>query len=326
MELLWNIVLLLAGFVLLIKGADYFVEGSSYVAKALKVPSFIVGLTIVSIGTSAPELAVSIAAAVKGENAIALSNVIGSNMFNLLMVLGICALICPIQVKPSIMKREFPFSILLGILLLVFVADDIMPWNHKVYADKDIGVLGRGAGIFFLLLMVVFVIFLVVTAMKERQNMEEEKIKKMHPLVCLVFIVGGVAAIVFGGDIVVDNAKEIALTFGMSDSLVGLTIVAMGTSLPELVTSIVAARKGSNDIAVGNVVGSNVFNILLVLGASAAISPMTVLTTSAIDLGILAVVSIISYLMILRKKSIGRFEGAVMVGMYVAYMVYLILR
>lgn len=327
MDLLLNIVLLLVGFVLLVKGADYFVEGSSYVARALKVPDMIVGLTIVSIGTSAPELAVSVAAAIKGENAIAISNVIGSNLFNLLMVLGICAVIQPIHVKSSVMKREFPLSILLGILLLVLIADEVMPWNHAVYAGDNIGALGRKSGFGLLAIMVVFVIFLVVSTMKERKNLEAgEKPKKMNPLLCLLYIVGGVAAIVYGGDVVVDNAKEIALALGMTDSLIGLTIVAMGTSLPELVTSVVAARKGSNDMAVGNVVGSNIFNILLVLGLSAAISPMAVLETSAIDLCILAVTSIVSYLMILKDKSIGRFRGVIMIGMYLVYMAYAIVR
>lgn len=327
MDLLLNFVLLVVGFVLLIKGADFFVEGSSYVAKALKVPTIIVGLTIVSIGTSAPEMAVSIAAAAKGENAMAISNVIGSNIFNLLMVLGVCAIIKPVVVKESLLKREFPFSIILGIILMICVSDNLIPWKNASYKGEFIGAIGRKAGVGFLIILVLFVVFLVVSALRERKvAADSEEFKRMNPFLCLLYIVGGVAAIVVGGDVVVDNAKEIALAFGMTETLVGLTIVSMGTSLPELVTSVVAARKGSNDMAVGNVVGSNIFNILLVLGMSVTIAPMLVLTTSAIDLVILAVVSIMTYIFALNKKTIGRLEGLVMVLTYAAYMVYIIVR
>ncbi len=326
MDLLLNVVLLLVGFVLLIKGADYFVEGASYVAKALKVPTIIVGLTIVSIGTSAPELAVSISAAAKGENAMAISNVIGSNLFNLLVVLGACALIKPIHVAKDVVKRDFPFSIILVLILLLSVADRYNPLCKAEYTGDYVGTLGRKAGILFLILLVAFIIVLVVSAMKSRKNSEDEPFEKMNKLLCAVFIFGGAAAIVYGGDVVVDNAKAIAIKFGMSETLVGLTIVAIGTSLPELVTSLVASKKGANDMAVGNVVGSNIFNILLVLGASITISPMLVLTTSAIDLLILAIVSIISYIVVVTKNEIGRLEGFIMVMMYAVYMVYACIR
>ncbi len=325
MDLLLNVVLLVVGFFLLVKGADYFVEGSSYIAKVLKVPTVIVGLTIVSIGTSAPELAVSIVAAVKGESAMSISNVIGSNMFNLLVVLGTCAVIKPVKVKESLLKFEFPFSIILTGLLLFFVADKVMPWNDVKYSSGIIGELGRPAGIIILVILVAFIIILIKSALKQREGMNDE-FKKMNPILCAIYVIGGVAAIVIGGDVVVDNAKSIALTFGMSETLVGLTIVAMGTSLPELVTSVVASRKGSNDIAVGNVVGSNIFNILLVLGLSATISPMLVLSVSAIDLIILIVVSIVGYIFAFGKKEIDRKEGIIMLLIYAAYMVYAIIR
>ena len=325
MELLLNIALLVVGFVLLVKGADYFVEGSSYIAKVLKVPTVIVGLTIVSIGTSAPELAVSVVAATKGESAMSISNVIGSNMFNLLVVLGLCAVIKPIKVKESLLKFEFPFCVILSGVLLVLISDKFMPWNKETFDKNTIGALGRPAGIALLVIMVGFVIILIRSALKQRSEMNEE-FKKMNPVLCAIFVIGGAAAIVIGGDVVVDNAKSIASAFGMSDTLVGLTIVAMGTSLPELVTSVVAARKGSNDIAVGNVVGSNLFNVLLVLGLSATICPMSVLTISAIDLLILVVVSIIGYVFALEKKEISRKEGAILILLYAAYMVYAIIR
>lgn len=326
MDLLLNIILLLVGFALLIKGADFFVEGASYVAKALKVPTIIVGLTIVSIGTSAPEVAVSISAAAKGENAMAISNVIGSNLFNLLVVLGACALIKPISVSKDVVKRDFPFSILLVFILLAAVVDKFNPLSDVEYTGGYIGALGRKAGILFLILLVAFVIVLIVSAMQSRKNSEDEPFKKMNRMLCAIFIIGGAAAIVYGGDLVVDNAKEIAIRFGMSETLVGLTIVALGTSLPELVTSIVASRKGANDMAVGNVVGSNIFNILLVLGTSITISPMLVLTTSAIDLAILAIVSIITYVFVVTKGRLQRLEGLVMILMYAAYMVYACIR
>ncbi|MBE5926028.1 MAG: calcium/sodium antiporter [Lachnospiraceae bacterium] len=325
MDMLINIVLLIVGFALLVKGADFFVEGSSYIAKVLKVPAVIVGLTIVSIGTSAPELAVSVAAATKGESAMSISNVIGSNMFNLLMVLGVCSVIKPVKVKESILKFEFPFSIFLTGLVLFFISDKVMPWNDAKYSKDTIGSLGRPAGIIIIVLLIGFILFLIRSALKQRNEMNEE-FKKMNPILCAVYVIGGIAAIVIGGDVVVDSAKSIALALGMTETLVGLTIVAMGTSLPELVTSVVASRKGSNDIAVGNVVGSNIFNILLVLGLSATISPMLVLTISAVDLVILIVVSIIAYIFAFTKKEINRVEGIIMILMYAAYMVYAIIR
>lgn len=325
MDLLLNVLFLVVGFVLLVKGADYFVEGSSYIAKVLKVPTVIVGLTIVSLGTSAPELAVSVVAAIKGESAMSISNVIGSNMFNLLVVLGVCSLIKPVKVKESLLKFEFPFSIFLTGLVLFFISDKVMPWDATKYSKDTIGTLGRPEGIVILVILVGFILFLIRSALKQRADMNE-KFKKMNPILCAVYVIGGVAAIVIGGDVVVDNAKSIALALGMSETLVGLTIVAMGTSLPELVTSVVASRKGSNDIAVGNVIGSNIFNILLVLGLSATISPMFVLSISAVDFIILIVASIVGYIFALRKKEINRVEGVIMLLMYAAYMVYAVIR
>ncbi|MSS64632.1 calcium/sodium antiporter [Velocimicrobium porci] len=303
---------LIVGFILLIKGADYFVDGSSGIAKILKVPSVIIGLTIVAMGTSAPECAVSIAAAVKGDNAIAISNVVGSNIFNLVVVCGLCAMIAPMKIDISILKKEFPMSILAGILLWFLCLD---------------GKLGRLDGFLFLIIFVVFLISMVVSAMKVRNGEEENLEQKKIPVpLCLIYISGGLLAIIWGGDLVVDSASEIAKRFGLSQTLIGLTIVAIGTSLPELVTSIVAARKGETGMALGNVVGSNLFNILLVLGLSVFISPIGVGTETLYDLVLLAGMSLVAFAFTWTQKKLSRVEGLVMVSMYVAYMYYICVR
>ena len=268
-------ILLIIGFVLLIKGADFFVDGSSSVAKILKVPTIIIGLTVVAFGTSMPELSVSVTAALRGSNDLAVSNVLGSNIFNLLVVLGCCALVKPVAAKWSLLKKEFPFSILITIILLLVDSDfSIM----KVIDGNKGFVLGRWAGLLFLILFVLYIYATVKSALRSRaeaKDMEEEEYKTMSPLKSGIYIVIGLIGIVWGGNLVVDSASNIALTFGWSQTFIGLTIVALGTSLPELVTSVVAARKGENDLAVGNVVGSNIFNILLILGVSSFITPIT---------------------------------------------------
>ena len=246
--------LLIVGFVLLIKGADFFVEASSSIAKTLRVPSIIIGLTIVAFGTSMPELAVSTTASLAGNNEIAVGNVIGSNIFNLLVVLGACGAIRPFAVQ---LRWDYAASVGVAAVLFVMIIGD-----HFV---------SRPEAIILLVLFVVFVAMTVRDALSNR--IEEEEYKSITPLRCVIYIVGGLAAIVFGGDLVVKCAKEIALALGMSQTLVGLTVVALGTSLPELVTSVVASRKGENGLALGNVIGSNIFNILMVLGASAAVKP-----------------------------------------------------
>lgn len=304
---------LIVGFLLLIKGADYFVDGSSGIAKAFKVPTVIIGLTIVAMGTSAPECAVSIAAATKGNNAIAISNVIGSNIFNLIVVCGVCAIISPMKIELSILKREFPMSILAGILLLVVTLDNK---------------LGRWDGILFLVLFALFLIWMVVSVMKARNNGLDglEDIKPISVPVCLLYIVGGLIAIVVGGDLVVDSASTIAATFGLSQTLIGLTIVAVGTSLPELVTSVVAARKGETGMALGNVVGSNIFNLLLVLGLSSAIFPIGVGTETIYDLILLTAMSLFVFIFTWTRKKLSRTEGIIMVTMYIVYMYYICVR
>ena len=330
MAMFLSCVLLIVGFIFLVKGADWFVGGCSSVAKLLHVPSIIIGLTIVAFGTSAPEAAVSITAALKGSNDIAIGNVVGSNFFNLLVVVGICAMIKPMKVSKDIMKNEFPQSIIIGILLLVLCLDTFI---FKSEANS----VGRIDGVILLVLFAGFVFIQIYNALKAIKGQKsapdglvleatDVEVHTLSPLKSVICIVVGLALVILGGDFVVDSATAIARAVGLSEAFIGLTIVAFGTSLPELVTSIVAAKKGENDLALGNVVGSNIFNILMVLGASAALHPVAVSMDSIYDLIILAVVSIISYIFARRKYEISRAEGGVMVAMYAAYIVYLFMR
>lgn len=315
-------VLLIVGFVLLVKGADFFVDGSSGIAKFLKIPSIVIGLTVVALGTSAPEAAVSIIAGVNGSNDIAVGNVIGSNMFNLLGVLGISALINPVRVDGQIVKKEFPFM-LAATAVFALAAFDM------ALGGAQSNVISRGEAFIMLILMGIFLYSVITFALRSRKESgaaDEDNGKPKSLLKCILFTVGGLAGIIFGGQLVVDNASKIAKQFGMSETLVGLTIVAVGTSLPELVTSIVAAKKGESDIAVGNVVGSNVFNILFVLAASAAITPMNINGQGLCDLLILMGVSITAYIFCVTKKTVNRVEGGVLTALYAGYMVFAIMR
>ena len=325
MNIVLNILLLIVGFVGLIKGADFFVDGSSALARVFKVPGVIIGLTIVAMGTSAPELAVSTSAAIQGANEIALSNVVGSNIFNLLGVLGVCALICPIPVEKSIIKRDFPFSILITIGL--FIVTGIKLFSGFDFLNtgmlENIGMISRPVGIVLLVVFVGYIGTLIVLA--KRNKVTEESGKDMPVWKSLLLIVVGLACIIIGGQLVVENAKGIAAALGMSETLIGLTVVAIGTSLPEIVTSIVASKKGENGLAVGNVIGSNIFNILFILGVSATIHPIAVNYASVIDLLILIIVSIVTFILSLTKK-ISRIEGAVMILMYAATVVFAIVR
>ncbi len=300
-------VLLLVGFLLLIKGADYFVEGSSSIAKLLRVPTVVIGLTVVALGTSMPEMAVSVTAAMTGNNDIAVSNVLGSNLFNLLVVVGACGVVVALPVDKTILKRDFPFSIGVTLLLLGMCAFDL-----KV---------SRGEGMVLFGFLIGYLLYIIRSALKHREPELEEAIRgiRRSPAVSSIFIVGGIGAIVIGGDLVVDNACRIAEAFGLSQTLIGLTIVAMGTSLPELVTSVVAAKKGENDMAMGNVVGSNIFNILSVLVLSAAIHPVKVSPVSMYDLAVLLASSAAVWLAAGKRQSVGR---GVSVGMLLAYGVY----
>ncbi len=321
--MLMLVVWLLVGFVCLVKGADFFVDGSSSVAKTFKIPSVIIGLTIVAMGTSLPETAVSVTAALKGENAIAVSNVVGSNIFNLMVVVGACALIKPVGVNRALMNRDFPFSLAATVMMLVFMLDTVI-----FRAEKNM--LSRVNGITFLVVFITYMAILITQTLAARKNAkdsdDDEEYKLMPIWKSALFIVIGVVGIKVGGDLVVNSASGIAALFGLSPTLIGLTIVALGTSLPELVTSVVAARKGENDLALGNVVGSNIFNILFVLGISASITPIETSMLSVYDLVILIIFNIYIYIMTKTRSELGRKTGLSMLIMYTLYTAYIIVR
>lgn len=307
-------VFLVVGFILLIKGADFFVEGSSSVAKMLRVPSLIIGMTIVAMGTSFPECSVSINASIAGSNALAISNAVGSNIFNLMVVCGVCTLFCPLAVDKGTLKKEFPFSIIVALVLLGLGSAGM--------------VLGRVDGIVMSVIFAGFLYWMVISAKKARAESQdnEEEYEIMPIWKCIFYIIGGIIAIIAGGDVVVDSATKIAEQFGMSENLIGLTVVAFGTSLPELVTSVVAAKKNEVDMALGNVIGSNIFNILLVLGVAAAISPVAFIMENIIDILVLVVMSLIVWVFAWSKQKLVRGEGIVMLLMYAAYVVYICKR
>lgn len=307
--------LLVGGFVLLIKGADFFVDGSSSVAKRLKVPALIIGMTIVAMGTSLPETSVSVSASLLGKNDLAISNAVGSNIFNLMVVCGVCALLCPMAIGKDTLKKDLPFSIIVAGVLLVLGA-----FTKQVQ---------RWGGIILLVMFAFFLYMMISSARKARDGASEaanDEYKILPMWRCLLYIFGGAAAIALGGKMVVEGASDIARAFGMSDNLIGMTIVALGTSLPELVTSIVAARKGEVDMALGNVVGSNIFNILFVLGIAAAISPMAFTMKNTIDTAVLIAMSLMVLLMCMPQKKMLRWHGAAMLAVYAGYTAYIFVR
>lgn len=318
-------VFLLVGFVFLIKGADFFVDGASSIARILKVSPLIIGLTIVAFGTSFPELAVSVTSAIKGQNALAVGNVVGSNIFNILMVLGFSAIFMPVLVQKNLIQKDLPFNILISFVLFV-LSFDIFFSN---FGAQTSNILSRGDGIVLLSLFAIYMFYIVFSALSSRSEFEsqtEGDIKQMGVVKSIIFTVCGAAAIVIGGDLTVDAATAIALHWGMSETLVGLTIVAIGTSLPELVTSIIAAKKGECDLAVGNVVGSNIFNILLILGVSSVINPIELTDPNLlVDMLVMLGISVMVFGISIPKK-IRRWEGIILILMYAAYMTYIVLR
>ena len=313
-----EILLLVVGMVLLIKGADFFVDGSSNIAKALHIPAVIIGLTLVSMGTSAPELAVSISSAIKGNNDLSLGNVVGSNTFNTFLIIGISAVIIPLIIDDGMKKYDIPIMLGIYALLLVF-GFLISPGKLDVYESISL-----------LVLFVGYMALLLVRAKNDKTKQEEvetqEPVTKKKVIISVILAVVGLAAIIFGSDMVVENASKLAKRFGMSQAMVGLTIVAIGTSLPELVTSIVAAVKKENDIAVGNVIGSNIFNALLILGATSTILPLSLSNDSLIDLVVLFVSGLFVFVISRFSKNIKKWQGVLFVLLYIAYFVYVIIR
>ena len=316
-------IFLIIGFILLIKGADFFVEGAASIARKFNVPSMIIGLTIVAMGTSAPEAAVSVTSSLAGQNDISVANVVGSNFFNILVVIGISSIITRLPVQKNTIKKDTPLLIISCILLLLFSS------NSNISTVE---------GISFLIFFTYFLIITIKSAkdsdnefVTEVQTTAEgeaalEMVKDISIFKTILLSVIGIIGIIYGGDMVVDSATKIAKTLGMSANLIGLTIVAVGTSLPELVTSVVATKKDETEIAIGNVIGSNIFNILLIIGLASTISPLTISMFSLIDIIFMTIITILLYLFMKKSNSLTKLHGYIFILIYIGYLTYTIMR
>ena len=311
--------LLIVGMALLIKGADFFVDGASGIAKKFGIPSLIIGLTLVSLGTSAPEISISINAVLSGSSDMSVGNVIGSNICNIFLILGISAIFTPLIISKEIKRYDIPIMLGMFIILVLFsfvITPNAINWYE---------------GLILLLIFIGYTIFLIFRAKNNpEENLDEEE-TKFNMIKCIIFVVIGLAAIIFGGDFVVEHARNIALDLGMSETLVSLTIVAVGTSLPELVTSVVAAFKKEGDIAVGNVIGSCIFNIILILGLASIVAPiggvvLSVQSAIIFDLIVMIVGGVAMFTVSLFSKKISRWQGILFLACYIAYIVYIIIR
>lgn len=335
MTILLNLLFLVLGMVLLIKGADFFVRGASAIAKRLKVPAMVIGLTVVALGTSLPELSVSIASAIKHSADLSVGNIVGSNLVNLLLILGIVTLIKPVPIKPASKKIDFPFLMGVTLLLMLFSADSVL--------DATPNVVSRVESIVLLVVLVIYLVLVVRNAMAERQR-EMAQAKVITPLSPgeavppapervlkvwqIVLCVGlGLGAVIFGAECVCSTAQYLALKMGMSEALVGLTVVAIGTSLPELATSMAAAINGENELALGNLVGSNIMNIALIVGVVGVINPVAISSVILVDMLIMCVTTVgFSVFCLTRKAQVGRVIGGILVAAYVAYLTFAIVR
>lgn len=349
MPIFLNILFLIIGMALLIKGADFFVSGASEVARRLKVPAMFVGLTIVSIGTSLPELSVSITSAISGSIDMAVGNIVGSNLFNMLLILGLVALFNPVKMESSTKKIDLPFLVAVTGILMLFGFDVFLNGETK-------NMLSRTESIIFIVLLILYLYILIFNANRKRKRQikqekyiaemqkhevddfivfgkditneqpaqETEKSLKIWQII--LYLIFGLAAVVFGGECVSSTAQYLALAMGMSEALVGLTIVALGTSLPELVTSVMAAKKGENELALGNVIGSNIMNISLILGSVGVIAQAPISMTIVTDMVILFIATIMFAFMCVKFKELGKIQGAILVGMYLSYLTFAIVR
>ena len=314
MKIALDILKIVVGFILLLKGADYFVDGASAVAKKLGVPELVIGLTIVALGTSAPEAAVSISAALKGNNGISIGNIVGSNIMNILVILGLTAVIKTLTVKKSVIRIDMPVMIISTIAMIL--------WGMLG------GKLSRITGVIFLLSLFTYLLYLVWYSRHSDTEDEGEGVKNIRSWLMPIFIIGGVGAVILGSNVAVDGASSMAKAFGVSERVIGLTIVAFGTSLPELVTSVTAAVKGHTDMAIGNIVGSNIFNILFILGMTSLIIDLPYMSEGAnfvIDGFVAMGATLLLYLLILPKKRLSRPGGLVMLAGYAGYFLYLLL-
>ena len=309
MDIVLNLVLLIACFVILIKGADFMVDAASYIAKAAKVPSLIVGLTIVAFGTSCPEAGVSVVSSINGANSLSISNVVGSNAFNLLVVIGVSALLSTIAVEKDVLKLDYPICIFASVMMVIFCFDNYF---------------SRVEGIILVVLIIFYVSYLVFRARRDKAALEAAEAEnstgpviysKRRIVIRIGIIILCIGAIYLSSQGIVHSCSFFAKLFGVSDTIIGLTIVALGTSLPELVTSLVAYKKGENSIAIGNIVGSNLYNILFVLGLAGTISPLSLTRENLVDSGICLFVTVVCYIIYLTKRKVGRGEGVVMLVM-----------
>ncbi len=315
-----NIALLILGFIILIKGADILVDGSASVAKRFGLSSLMIGLTIIAFGTSAPELIVNIFASIAGSSDIGMGNIIGSNISNILLILGVSALITTLKVDDSITKKQIPFSILAVVALFLLI-------NSTLINGSGQDGLSRAGGLILILFFLIFLYYTFSLAKADKPEAEEE-IKEMKTYKAVFFISGGILALFIGGKLIVDNASLLAMRAGLSEAFIGLTIVALGTSLPELAASIAAAKKNQIQMAVGNVIGSNIFNLLWVLGLSAVISPITYNPKMNFDILFLVFVSILLFGLIYMGKKFyfTKKEGYILVFLYVVYMIFISVR
>ncbi|HIQ77237.1 MAG TPA: calcium/sodium antiporter [Candidatus Faecousia excrementipullorum] len=311
MDILWNLLMLALGFVLLVKGADWFVDGAAGIANKFKIPQLIIGLTIVAMGTSAPEAAVSISAALKGSAEITIGNIVGSNILNILIILGLTAVITPVAVAKSTIRVDIPFMLAISILLLVQGLD-----GSVTLLD----------GIVLLVVFAGYLTYLVINARKNPEQLEEEQIKNQSIWMCLLWTAIGLVAIILGSNFSVDAASNIARILGLSERFIGLTIVALGTSLPELVTSVMAARKGNADIAIGNIVGSNIFNILFVVGLSSVIVSVPFASAFIVDMIVAIGAGVLLWIFSLHKKKLIPIHGVVFLLAYAGYFAYLMMK
>lgn len=325
MEILLQFVLLVVGFVMLIKGADWFVEGSAGIADKFGVPQLVIGLTIVAMGTSAPEAAVSISAAFKGNADITIGNVVGSNILNVLIILGVTAVIINVAIQTSTIKIELPYMIFISAVMLVLGFTGVKSADADASFFNKSGYITRIEGVILWILFIAYLTYLFIMAKKNKS--EEEDVKKQPMWKLILFGIIGLVLIVLGSDVTVDAASKIAEFFGMSERFIGLTVVALGTSLPELFTSVTAARKGKADIAIGNIVGSNIFNILFVVGTTALITPVKFQYKFIVDTVVSVVAGIVLLLSVLNKdKQLKRPAGIIMLLCYAGYFTYLVVN
>ncbi|KJS19852.1 MAG: sodium:proton exchanger [Clostridiaceae bacterium BRH_c20a] len=316
-----NYLVLIIGFALLIKGADLFVDGSSKIASLLKVPSILIGLTIVAFGTSSPEATVSIMAAINGNVEVTLGNVIGSNIFNITLVIGLTAFLTPLKVESETIRKEIPFTLLASIALLILLSDTSLQFTND-------NLITPGDGLIFLLFFLIFMYYIFEVARSSRDNgaSTDYRADRVTWIKYIFYTLLGLSAIIYGGNLVVKSSTKIAYSLGMSETLVGLTIVAIGTSLPELITSITAAIKRQSEIALGNIIGSNIFNILFVLGISSVISPLKVDNKIFFDIILMIFLTLVLLVFSRTHFKVAKFEGIILALAYLLYLVYIISR